>query len=167
MKRFAVLAGLMSALAAQAGMLGSTVSVDFFYPDTSVLYCGNGSAVVGAGVEYPSSCSGFGPVKIDISDTQISVDTGGIGWADASFNGFHLTVLSGPAISSASYAGGTMGVTGLTLDSGSLWVNFAGQSGGEALINVSAVPEPETFALMCFGLAGVGAAMRRHRSNAA
>lgn len=164
MKKLAALAGLMSALAAQAGMLGSTVTVDFFYPDTSSFYCSNGSAVVGGGVEYGSSCSGFDPIKIDISDTGMSVDTGGIGWAGGSFNGFHLSVLSGPAITGASYIGGSMGVTSLTVDATGLWVNFAGQGGGEALFSISAVPEPETYALMGLGLVGVAAVVRRRRS---
>lgn len=169
MKKFAALAGLMMiTFAAQAGMLGSTVSVDFFYPDTSSLYCSNGSAVVGGGVEYPSSCSGFAPVAIDISDTWISVDTGGSSWSPGSFNGIHLTVLSGPGIMSASYAGGTMGYTGLTVDSGSLWLNFAGVSpGGEAHFLIATVPEPGTYALMGLGLLGVAAIARRRRSQTA
>ena len=149
---------------AQAGMMGSTVNVDFFYPSTADFYCTNGSAVVTGGVEYPSSCSGFGGVIIDISDTQMSVDTGGTGWAAAAFNGFRLTVLSGPAISSASYAGGTMGVTSLTVDSGSLWVNFAGQTGGKAFIDLgpeTGVPEPGTGALLAASLLTLGAIARR------
>lgn len=168
MKKLVVVAGLMSAFAAQAGMLGSTVSVDFFFPDTSTVYCTNGSAVVSGGVEYPGSCSGFDPVKIDISDAGMTVDTGGSTWADGAFNGFRLTVLSGPAISAASYLGGSMGVTSLTVDAGSLWVNFAGVSpGGVAEFSLSAVPEPETYAMLLLGLAGVAAAVRRQRNAAA
>lgn len=167
MKKLVAVAGLMSAFAAQAGMLGSTVSVDFFFPDTSTLFCSNGSAVVGGGVEYPGSCSGFDPVVIDISDAGMTVDTGGPSWSDGAFNGFRLTVLSGPAISAASYLGGSMGVTSLTLDAGSLWVNFAGQSGGVAEFSLSAVPEPETYAMLLLGLAGVAAAVRRQRNAAA
>ena len=98
MKKLAALAGLtMCAFTAQAGLLGSTVNVDFFYPDTSTLFCSNGNAVVGGGVEYASSCSGFGPVAIDISDAGMTVGTGGVPWSTGSFNGFHLTVVSGPA----------------------------------------------------------------------
>lgn len=168
MKRLFAAASLMTAFAAHAGMLGSTVNVDFFYPDTSSFYCTDGSALVGAGVEYPSSCSGFDPVKIDITDTGMSVDTGGAGWSVDSFNGFYLTVLAGSPITGASYVGGSMGVTSLIVDSGGLWVNFSGQSGGVANFDLStaaAVPEPETYALMLAGLAALGVVARRRRSG--
>src|SRR5262245_53213633 len=94
-RKLALLIGmaLVSAapLGANAGLLGATVNVDFYYPDQNTLYCSNGSAVVGAGVEYPGSCPGFDPVVIDISDGQITVDTGGNSWAGGTINGFLLT----------------------------------------------------------------------------
>lgn len=167
MKKLIVLAGLMSAFAAHAGLSGSTVNVDFFFPDTSTLYCSNGSAVVGGGVEYASGCSGFSAVSIDISDAGMTVTHSLSSWSPASFNGFHLTVLSGPAITAASYLGGSMNVTSLTVDPSGLWVNFAGQGTGDANFSITAVPEPETYALMSLGLLGVAAAVRRQRRSAA
>jgi hypothetical protein len=155
---------LAGAVPAQAGLIGSDVDVTFYFPDMATVFCSNGTATVGAGVEYPSSCSGFDPVSIDIGDNQIQVDTGGIGWSTGAFNGFLLSILSGPAITSATYGGGTMGVTDLEVDGGNLWVNFAGQSGGIALIDFETeqVPEPGTLGFLAVGLAG--AALRRRRT---
>jgi hypothetical protein len=143
-------------------MLGSTVDLDWYYPDSSTLYCANGAAVVGGGVEYPAGCLGFSPVSIDITDSGMTV-TNPVGWATGAFNGFNLSVLAGPGISAASYLGGTMGNTGLTLDASGLWVNFAGQGGGTAYFSVTAIPEPGTYALLGLGLLGVAAAAQRRR----
>ncbi len=168
LKMLGFLAAILLAIptAANATLIGADVDVTFYYPDQASFYCSNGSATVGSGVEYASSCSGFGPVAIDISDSIMSVDTGGIGWDYSLFNGFLLTILSGPSILSASYTGGTMAVTGLQLDSGNLWLDFSGQTGGIAYFSLEtrAVPEPSTIALIGLGLVGLGFINRRRRN---
>lgn len=131
---------LMAPVCANAAMIGSSVNVDFYYPSLSSLYCTNGTATVGAGVEYGSSCSGFGGVSIDITNTQIVVDTGGIGWSGGSFNGFIMSILSGPIITSFGYDSGSMGVSGTSFTGTSVSLNFEGQDGGRAVFNIGTGP---------------------------
>ena len=49
---------------------------------------------------------------------------------------------------------------------GSFYVsNFGASSGGGQVVQITAVPEPETYALMMAGLAAVAAVVRRRRNK--
>ena len=159
----AVVAGLFSlcSFAAHAGLIGSTAKVDFYFPDTSSIYCSSGTTIVGAGVEYPSGCEGFDGISIDIGDGLLTVSLhGGVeAWAPGLFNGFELDILGGLNIVSAAFAGGTMNFTNLFINDGDLWLDFAGQSAGTAIFDIaisnSSVPEPGSIGLMGLGLIGL------------
>jgi hypothetical protein len=158
---------LLTPTVAQAGMLGATVDLTWYYPNSATVYCGSGSAIVGGGVEYPSGCSGFAAVSVDIADSQLTVVNSSGTWDASSFNGFRLSVLSGPEFASASYGGGTMDVFWMHVADGDLWLNFAGESAGTAYINfttqdASNVPDPGSSLLMlCIGLVGLRAWRKR------
>lgn len=63
-------------------------------------------------------------------------------WQPGAFNGFVMTVASGPAITSLSYDSGSMPITSYGFDSTTLSFNFAAQSGGVAVFNVGTGPAP-------------------------
>ena len=169
--------GLMAApMTANAALIGSTVDVEFYFPNSATLYCSSGSAVVGAGVEYAAGCSGFSPVSIDVTDNQVIVGhSNAAGFTAGSFNGFVMSILAGPSILSAAYNAGlsSLGVTSLSFDATSISFNFASQGSGTAVFDivsggVSAVPLPPAIALLVPGfgmMAMIG--RRRRKTNAA
>ena len=152
----------------QAALLGSTVGVDFYYPVISTLICSSGSAVVGAGVEYAAGCGGFGLTSIDITNTQVIV-VAAIGNSPGSFNGFVMSMLSGPLITSLTYNAGdsTRGVTGTSFTGTSMSFNFASQGSGTAVFDIgtgpSAVPIPAALPLLGGALGFVALAGRRRK----
>ncbi|RCU52901.1 MULTISPECIES: PEP-CTERM sorting domain-containing protein [Corallincola] len=148
---------------AHAGLMGATVGADFYYPNDTSLYCSNGTKTVDATVEYPTSCSGFSVVSIDVSDTQVIVGHSGNSFASGSFNGFVLSVLSDLSITSLMYdaAASTLGVTSYGFDASSAYFNFAGQLNGTAIFDINsstnaAVPAPASIALIALVIAAMG-----------
>ena len=143
-------------MAAQAGLIGADVNVTWYFPDDMTLFCDNGNQTVSAALEYPAGCGGFGPVSIDVQDSALVVSEPNIGFANTAFNGFLISVLTGPAITSATLdPTSTHGVASLNVTPQGLWVNFSGTSGQTAIINLTTAdaPEPSTLALLGLGLA--------------
>jgi len=191
MKKFLLVAAAVTALSglggqAHAGLLGSTIDISYFFPDASTLVADPGARTVSNAIEYPA---GFFPpllgIQIDVTDSQIIITNTGPSFTfsnlgGVSFNGFIMTIGSGPTITNAVFFGPPIvdfGPTGGGITSGGLqlFINFEGvfvpTGPASTFIDVttasSAVPEPSTWAMMLLGFAGLGFAFRQSRRKAA
>jgi hypothetical protein len=166
-------AALAIATPASAGLLGATVNVSTYFPNSSSLFEDPGDAVVSGAVEYPSgSYPNYNSSwQVDVADTSISItDLLGVGlsFAPAAFNGFVLTVVSGPAITSASIdPASTIVPVDVFISGGALFINFQGveeEPFGTGIVNFSTdvvpTPVPAALALFGLGLAALGARPR-------
>jgi hypothetical protein len=170
------------ALSAQAQLLGATVDVSARYPDLAHIYADAGVATVGADIEYPAGAfAGYSASwEIDITDNQLFITNTDFGFpfGEAEFNGFVLTVLSGPELLSAAVnpASGFAPIDVSVFGGNELRLNFSGVGASNddgpltAVIDIAfanAIPEPETYAMLIAGCALLGFVARRRRANAA
>lgn len=174
-KSFVGLAALLATGAASASLLdGQTVNYQYFYPDTSTPYSNapNGDYVVGPGVEITNFVDGWAG-DIDLSDTQIAILFTEVSFSGGDFNGFrindvNMSIASFGAVTINSASNVTLDPSRISFDADNIWVSFAGDSyspGDKLVLDVSAVPEPQTYALMLLGLFGVAAVSRRAKQR--
>ncbi len=175
MKTLIAAATLCVAGGANAALLsGETLNYQYFFPDLSSPYSNaqNGDFVVGPGVEITNVVDGAG--TLDASDTQITVlFAGDISFSAGTFNGFRLTDALGTIASFASVTinplttlGSGFGASNVSFDADHIWVNWASlgfAAGQQLVLDVSAVPEPETYALMLAGLGCLAFVARRRK----
>jgi hypothetical protein len=181
------LAGLLLATAAgttaaQAGLLGKTVSVSYSYPDAATVY---GQATysapaftVGPGVETVVTVEGVTAISVDFADTHLHIVLNTVlstpTWNATSFNGLIFTVLSGsPGLTGADVTGATT-MAGFTearvsLPGNQIRVDWNGLSYVDGTVvdvdfTTVPVPEPAGLALLGVGLLGLGLVQRRRKA---
>ena len=160
---------LVTAGSAQATLIGSTVNMSAYYPNTSSVFANPGNAIVSGGIEYSAgSYAGYNSSwEIDISANQLVItDTTSSGFpfgSGVAFNGWILDVITGPAILSASVdVSSVFSPFAISIVNGDLLLNYQGvqgPSGSSSVINfttASAVPAPAPLTLIGLGLLGLG-----------
>jgi hypothetical protein len=164
-----------------AGLIGSTVDVTANFPTSTSVYDDPGAVTVSNAIEYPA---GSYPKynrfwQVNLSDNQLILDwTAGFAgsFTSAPFNGFVMTVISGPGIMSATVdASSVFAPVSISIENGNqLLLNYQGVSISPSqnmsiidVVTASVVPEPSTLTLMCLGIAGWAGSYRRRREPAA
>ena len=158
----AALAAVLIARSAQAGLFGSSVNISAYFPNTSTVFESGSNTTVSSAVEYPVDSffhyDRF--AQIDITDNQLIIKNTlnmDAPFNSATFNGWALTVLSGPTISSATLDPASQFTpVGITVVNGDqVFVNFEGLTQGagtSAIIDIAVVPEPSSILLLALAL---------------
>jgi hypothetical protein len=132
------------------------------------------TATVGPAIEFPqgtftslTSSLSVVPAAVDVGSNYIDIaySAGGT-TAAGGFNGFVFSFAGAPTITGVSIDPASTYSPVVTFDANTVYVNEAGLTltpTSRALISVTAVPEPETYALMLGGMALLGLAARRRR----
>nr|WP_315394337.1 PEP-CTERM sorting domain-containing protein [uncultured Duganella sp.] len=156
---------VLGATCAHAGSIGKTITVESRLPDAVTVNPGfTSTSVIGVG----GTSFAQPDYVVSITDNAVSF----AGWSfpnafvDYAFNGTVLKTAgrwSGYGIDPSSNLAG-FSLDRITVVGGELRVNFQGLSvdtGTRLALNVSAVPEPETYAMLLAGVGMVGLARRR------
>jgi hypothetical protein len=171
-----------SAIGHAAVLDGQTLGYVYNYPTIGTFYPPDrpapypSSVVVGPGIEIPNIVDNI--ASLDISDTNLRLNFGSNGnfGGGVPFNGFILTDINGTipdfasiTINSATTLAG-FDSSRLFIDANTIRVNFVGlpfQTNDILSLDIAAVPEPETVALLGLGLLGMTAVRRKSAKRGA
>ena len=129
---------IVCAQAAHAGLMGSTVNVSVYFPDSASNWLDPGDVTVSGALEYPTGSyfAYHASWAIDISDTQLIITdslSSGFPFNPATFNGWILSVVSGPSILSAVEDGASgLSPFAISVVGGNLLLNYQGVQGPTA-----------------------------------
>jgi hypothetical protein len=152
---------------------GQTISGYWVYPNAGSSIWGPITVTVGAGPEITIPDRGF----VDVSDQSFLIQFNFAqipNWEPASFNGFKIVLPANlPALTGVSFGAATtpayLAGAKLSFTDHSFSVNWAGLPIGTNAVQVNlmtAVPEPEVWALLLGGLGLLGGTQARRKKSA-
>jgi hypothetical protein len=171
----------VTSVSAHAGLIGQTLSAQYFYPDASSPYGPASfvppSFVVGSGVETIGDVEGVTSLIVDFSDSALILTLNTVlpapTWSSVSFNGPIFTSSTALNLLSATSTGATtlagFDDSRISFNSTELFLNWQGLSyrNGDivsiAFESITDVPEPMSLALLGFGVVAIGVYRRRGR----
>src|SRR6266478_4470696 len=117
-------------LPAHAGLIGSTVDLQAFFPNLSTMTSDYGSKTVSGSVEYPTA----GNLSVDITNTQIVLGwagPGNLGFTTSAFNGYEF-LFSGVTITGATVHGIStfLGSPAINIIGNNIFLNCSGLNTG-------------------------------------
>jgi hypothetical protein len=180
MRNFGLVAAILlvlSALPANAGLIGQPVTVDYIFPDQSSVFQVLGSGTVTAGGFTANSAGQF---NLTITDTQITLQNvfgSQVNFTPAAFNGFELIETGGSPVTITGFTvNGGSNVSGfdasrVSFDATHVFVNMQdllALDQQKVVLDLqfpatSGVPEPLCAGMVGFGLAAVGLVRRFKR----
>lgn len=171
----AIVVGLAVSQMAQAGLLGSTVDTQYYAYGSPYVGAGSPATFVADGTPQNQFADYY---KLTVTDTQVIYDyLAGVTWSESGVsldsnglfitNGNLLTFAGASPIVSVTLGEGSVASFALnhvTFNSNQIATDWQGihfSAGDKVILNVSAVPEPETYAMLLAGLGIMGAVARR------
>lgn len=166
---------------AHAGLIGTTMSVAYDYPDDATVYSNAtyspSTFVIGSGVDTVVTVEGVTTISADFADAALhlvlNTRLDSPKWSASSFNGLIFTVLSGsPGLTGADVTSTTMtgfGNSRVALSGDQIRIDWNGLSYEHGTVvnidfRVADVPEPASLTLLVSGVIGAGVLRRRHRA---
>lgn len=162
---------------AHAGLLGSTVTSQYYAYGGTYNSGGSPAVFIANGTAQTSFFTYF---SLTVTDNQVVYDfLSDVTWSSSGTslnsnglfitNGNLLSFMGASPIANVTMDPASRGGSGVTFNANNIaidWQNISFRQGDQVILNVSAVPEPGTYALMFAGLAIVGAAASRRKKTA-